>query len=145
MRYASVHQLLSHRDCVGLEEQCSEYRHQDWGWVRLARRGLPERLVGILERAVAAARAQPQLHPSGLRAGQPAADLGRQPQRDLGAAVGAHGERALGQDRLAAREPQLAAAAPGAADAAAQRDRDAALALRRIGLSLVGRVESFTS
>ena len=52
MHYASVHQLLSHRDCVGLEEQCSEYRHQDWGWVRLAHRVLPERLVGKVGKVV---------------------------------------------------------------------------------------------
>ena len=52
MRYASAHQLPSHRDCVDLEEQCSEYRHQDWGWVRLARRGLPERLVAMVVRMV---------------------------------------------------------------------------------------------
>ena len=52
MRYASAHQLPSHRGYAGLEEQCSEYRHQDWGWVRLAHRGLPERLVGMVVRMV---------------------------------------------------------------------------------------------
>ena len=67
MRYASAHQLPSHRGYAGLEEQCSEYRHQDWGWVRLAHRGLPERLVAMVVKMVVVGEEEEEGSPSSRR------------------------------------------------------------------------------